>query len=839
MLATWTRVKLSCRNFSNGKPVESIDTEKSRIILHELEPGWWILATIDLTRLPKTQTQAPKDTPHDDSIDYSSREVAPPQLLLRYLQRAHSIFLLHHAVSLGDLHARLSRGAFCDLLDRFWSRFIWNWDVLLHGNPSVDIYNGVKLAAGGELGIGVGEEEWGSGEREVLEDFVSRTEGLVDLVVARYGDAPVEQAKEDDPKKPGNLQIRQDPWLGTDADPRAFDGVLFSGVGAISRRSLAAVSHWMEWIYKFGEGAYGVGENPSSRHRRRRGRQPQSRNDGKSASGSHAKQKSIESISPIPRHPSDLRRKAMERNASGPNIPPPLIGAVEKSPDKAIKQAKSTEMRHASAGEKLHGAEAPVEDASLFGTDKMIKYLRLGYGSSWTLSPKGLPKTTPPDGAADASIPASADQNVPPSLTPGNQNEEDDADEDRLQEIEPTPEISDSEEVPFVQRLEQSIGRFIIGLSGDLEDTEMLDDEPDDHEQASTAHVPKRVFLRTLHLELAEMPAAFPTESQEDDNSNEQGSSRGSANHQSSVAGSGSYFGSHKKLQVAVYVHQPFIFAFLFSLHTGMLTFPSFYRNIHHQLGPLQRPLLRSTDPAKVARRIADAVGERFSTTTSADKADESGGPQAAETIFDIVFDPDKLTVRTSIPNVPRPGSIAAEGLSALSRNAVTVSGSWYTLGIPISNAPLTMPVESEDGALPSQWTRVEALNVHTQILNTWIATHDESHGESRRERERTVKTGRGWWVLWMRVPSYSNYGIENDKEAFLVRKATDYADSAQRKEAGSIGGGSRWLLREQTGEASGSGSGSRTGGGTTAGVSEGVGVDARKWIDGLLSLSR
>jgi hypothetical protein len=32
------------RSFSDGKSVDTIDTEKSRIILHELEAGWWILA---------------------------------------------------------------------------------------------------------------------------------------------------------------------------------------------------------------------------------------------------------------------------------------------------------------------------------------------------------------------------------------------------------------------------------------------------------------------------------------------------------------------------------------------------------------------------------------------------------------------------------------------------------------------------------------------------------------------------------------------------------------------------------------------------------------------------
>jgi hypothetical protein len=32
------------RGFASGSSVDTIDTEKSRVILHELEPGWWILA---------------------------------------------------------------------------------------------------------------------------------------------------------------------------------------------------------------------------------------------------------------------------------------------------------------------------------------------------------------------------------------------------------------------------------------------------------------------------------------------------------------------------------------------------------------------------------------------------------------------------------------------------------------------------------------------------------------------------------------------------------------------------------------------------------------------------
>lgn len=32
------------KNFSGDQAVDTIETEKTRVVLHELEPGWWILA---------------------------------------------------------------------------------------------------------------------------------------------------------------------------------------------------------------------------------------------------------------------------------------------------------------------------------------------------------------------------------------------------------------------------------------------------------------------------------------------------------------------------------------------------------------------------------------------------------------------------------------------------------------------------------------------------------------------------------------------------------------------------------------------------------------------------
>ena len=32
------------RGFANGKPLDAVDTEKSRVVVHELEARWWIVA---------------------------------------------------------------------------------------------------------------------------------------------------------------------------------------------------------------------------------------------------------------------------------------------------------------------------------------------------------------------------------------------------------------------------------------------------------------------------------------------------------------------------------------------------------------------------------------------------------------------------------------------------------------------------------------------------------------------------------------------------------------------------------------------------------------------------
>lgn len=225
---------------------------------------------------------------------------------------------------------------------------------------------------------------------------------------------------------------------------------------------------------------------------------------------------------------------------------------------------------------------------------------------------------------------------------------------------------------------------------------------------------------------------------------------------------------------------QPFFFTFLFELHTDSLAMPSFYHSIHHQLGPLQRPLLVSTSPRRVFERLSEASIPKSTTPTN-----------SSEPIWDLVYNPANLTVHTTIPNIPELGAASAR--------------------------------DSSPQAIAASWSRAEALSVHSQILNTYSCTRRSSS-----DLERTCKTGRGWWVVWMKLPSRRSTGVHNGQthaEAFLVRKASDYVTPATRAPRGLFGL-----------DLSGNQPSSRWG---PTQLAEGIGIDARQYIDGLLSLNR
>lgn len=334
----------------------------------------------------------------------------------------------------------------------------------MNGNPAVDLFNGLKLGAGGELGIGVGEEDWGSGEREVLEGFIGRTEGLVDLVVSRFGDAPIVE--------PASKFITKFEWQGIGIRPRPSDGVIFSGIGAVTRQSVKAVSSWVELLYKYGKEAYGIRDNPSAPRRPRhtnRSHEPEKR-----AKNPHNQNSSRSNQS-----------GTSESQSQAPiiGIPPPIIGPTGVS----AAASKRSRLNHEGNGTKNNsGATANGEDRSS-GTATLMKYLTLGvYGSKG-----GTASETP---IVHRRVSYLRDENL--------------VDHD----AESRKSSNFSSSLPE-QRI--SHGYFMIGPQGELDpDNNMEDDDQDTEPSTDRESVDgnenwsQRTMLRTIYVERTKSNAA-------------------------------------------------------------------------------------------------------------------------------------------------------------------------------------------------------------------------------------------------------------------------------------------------------------------------------------------
>ncbi|KAF3047255.1 hypothetical protein E8E11_000978 [Didymella keratinophila] len=731
------------RSFSSGDGVDSVETEKSRIVLHELEDGWWILASVDLTQLP------PATASKDAAPEYSSREVSPPALLIQQLVRAHGVFTLHHGWPLEQLFQKHGRAKFCNILNTYWARFCSNWDLLLHGSPAVDVFNGLKLAAGGELGMGVGEEEWGSSERDVLEDFARRTAGLVDVVVSRFGEAAPAQDKKGKQEARPRDDAPAAPWIGSGGPVAATDGVVFSGVGGLSRASLRDVAHWTESIYHYGDHAYGIRDNPTADRRRRRRRDP---NTSRKKPDPPAKEDRA------PPHDSGT--------GEAPRIPPPIVKAVESSLDNASKAVDRSEGREPA---KQEGNML----ASLGDTETWMKYMTLGYGTAW-----GNKKQTEPEEA--------------PVVPPSSETRREQSPE-AMRYIEPAPDVDLAEEKRKAQVRAENDGYFLVGLKGDMVEAD-LDDENDEGNWNA------RIPLRTVYV--------HQVKSNKPNSLSESDETPGEETH--APAWNLGVKLEKSRLRPVVYVHRPFIYTFLFAHRTPSLTLASFYRSLHAFFAPLHRSLDRNTAPARVAQRLAAARNHQTTTSTTA------AGPNDLP-IYDLVWDPRTLTLHSSLPNIPDPGTLLAEGLS------------------------------SRDG-LEGGWSRVDALNVHSAILSTVTSTR-----RSRSEIERTCKTGRGWWVVWMRLPpsqpsqptpsenenqdseetgdskASASVAFNTDelREAFLIRRARD-AETSQPKSGRSLASG-MWSGMGIGGSTTQQRMGGKAAGWGPKGLAEGIGIDARR----------
>ncbi|PBP16200.1 putative Vacuolar fusion protein CCZ1 [Diplocarpon rosae] len=781
------------RSFSDGRAVDTVETEKSRIVLHELESGWWILASINLTVLPgTTNTNAGKGKgqEHDEKTpEYSSREVKPAILLLGDLLRAHSTFLLHHASSMSALFVRTRRSKFMGILGRYWDTFLLTWNVLMHGNPANALYGGIKVAACGELGVGVGEEERGSAEREVLEGFVGRIEGLVDVIVSKFGEA--EEPKDTGTPHQKNAQHSPtEPWLGSGNEPGAEDGTVFLGTGALSRKSLRDVSHWVEDLYKWGPYAYGVIDNPSSNRRTKKFKKRSPVRKDVLPHETSKKARQVYGLS----FRDKCHRDSPPRQTSMATVDP-IPDNSDGAPSGPVAIAPRPSLRRRTSS--FTGSES---DSTVKGS-RFVQYLKFGYGTHWSLG------STSTAEASSVQPISKTDQEVESPRVPRHSN---------------SPPRTDGTFETSTYAHKGSSGHYLIGLLGDIDDDDAEDShvDPEEIQDGSKDDSNSRLLLRTLTLELERKEDAR-TETEISIDLGDRKLSQSTVNGSEHTGTSTTSYESQdrnktKKLRVVVYVNRPFVFVFLFELRTDALALSSLYRSLHHQITPLMKPLL-------------------VSTAYRASKPEVAAAGESATPIYDLVWDPRLLTINSSIPNIPDPLQKQSHPMESL------------------------------------VWSRIEALNTHMQIVNTYVASSTD--GSSL---ERTCKTSRGWWVVWTKIPDpdtskvgfvvpslvkeesqesqrtigpslksgqTSTFGasmtsgpahpylesqndevVPHDKEIFLIRRASDHVAA---KSAGSFASGPSVAASESS-WISGPGK-----------LAQGIGVDTKRYIEDLLNLNR
>ncbi|KAA8895484.1 hypothetical protein FN846DRAFT_911707 [Sphaerosporella brunnea] len=449
----------------------SVETQRSRIVTLELEEGgWWVHAQVDLTYIHNPTVQPPTQ-------EFSSREVATPQLLLAQLKKAYTQFRFHYGTFAMNWE-RLDRAAFCRRLEKYWLRWAWvRWDVMLHGNPVIDILaeKAIRMA-GGRLG-----KEIGLQERVFMEGWIKKekTHGLVDMVVSRFGgeDKEEEEGGKDDSgttaSKRSSLWFWSSQQGGTasttkdttkkhaqDQPPPVLipsDGCVFKGIGALEVNDVA---NYLSELYEKGDDTYVVTSNGVRRKRRRKQRPNGTPRLGIS-SGESSPRRSTSTVrharteSDGPRRTgSNLGREPeVQDSAPQPGDPPQETTPAQASSSSPPEGDTTAKYRN------LINANSKILNLLTFGLSSRVQSMHLR-GSSIS---------------SEAGIAAAAES---PEDSNNNNIENDPA------EAEPSNKL---------QR-----GSFLIGFQGDLD----IEDIDDDHEDSSG-----RITTRTVYLPRASSTA--------------------------------------------------------------------------------------------------------------------------------------------------------------------------------------------------------------------------------------------------------------------------------------------------------------------------------------------
>ncbi|POS84982.1 hypothetical protein EPUL_004645 [Erysiphe pulchra] len=769
------------KSFSNGKPVKTIDTEKSRILLHEFEPSWWILASINLTILP-CNSGATTYSGQKKSNEYSSRDVKPAELLLMDLLRAHSTFLLHHTSSINELFIQTKRSKFQRILSRYWDLFIARWNVYMHGNPAHNLYLGIKIAACGELGIGVGEEHRGSAEREVLEGFTHQVKGMVDVFVSKFGDERDSGTLNDEFFGEENIQKS---WIGNGKELNSEDGAILLGTGYLSRKSIRDISYWIEDLYRWGIYTYGVIDDPNSSDRSRKSRKEYYSERKYLSSDTH---KDVLDLNRRKKKKSNLSLVGHTEDVQGSLEQQSTVQGSPKTPTTS-KNPKDTQFSN-----NLSKVVNKQDDSS-DNNSTLTHILKLGYGS-YKLLGRTWSKGEADNVKAREVTPSSNDLNLKDSSCSS------------------TTGKLDSNKRSF------SKGHFLIGLTDDIEDSKNTLREKRTKDQSSNIeNLAKfsKISRRKLVLEL-EHNNVDSIEARE--NCSTENLQYSWTSHISPETEQKKKTESH---QVVIYASKPFIFTFLFKSDQADLASPDIYRILHHQIQQIVDPLLSST---------------KYRVSKPEIMIDSTETP-----IFDLVWDPKNLTISSTIPNipdiseihVPSTGSFPWSGPEALNTHIQIIkayitsrespefericktSRGWWIVWTKILepvqeyNRKTSQELDCTSNKMAA-WSKPEML----EKSDTYEANLNETEklvSENDTEKSDSSKV----------TDFYSNNSLRTKREILLIRRTGDHVvprSMGGLSNASSIIGSERgWSFGPST-------------------LLQEIGVDTRQYIDRLLNLA-
>ncbi|KAF8544076.1 hypothetical protein BDD12DRAFT_817892 [Trichophaea hybrida] len=652
------------RGFSTTDNCTSVETQKSRVVTLELEGGWWVHAQIELTYIYNPIVQPP-------TTEYSSREVAPPQLLLAQLKKAHAQFCFLYGTMAMNWE-RLDRVTFCRRLEKYWLRWAWvRWEVMLWGSPAVDILGDKAISmAGGRLG-----KEIEKHERDFMVEWAKKEKvrGLVDMVVSRFGEADSPAVRIDasgtTARGGSGLWFWHRKGEGTSNDSKKSadelpptlmpsDGCIFKGIDALEVKE---VTNYLSELYEKGDDAYAVSNSGVRRKKRKKPNEPSRLGISSGESSPRRSTSTVrlarEGSDGPKRSGSNLGKEASENPTETTKPPNPISPSGESGLGNVLAGP--------SQGEDTEDTTTKLRSLAA-ANGKILNLLTFGWSSRVNLGRS----TAPAEDTGDSTTP---EDNTEPTET---------------ETTGPPTETAKNEDI------KRQRGSFLVGFQGDLD----LEDIDDDHEDSSgritsrtawlsrTPLVDKTLETTSTEILDADRPKPPPLE----------------------------------EFKIVVYTNKPFIFAFLFNPSSHSLSSPSFYRSIHHQLSPLVQSLVPS--PAKQSLRTI------------------SSNP--CKPPFHLILLTSPSALYTTIPPIPEPGR--------------DVPG----------------------------WSRADALHVYMVILGML---------QERGDRERSVRSMKGWWVNWMKLKGGRG-------EGFVIRRAGEGKGEVEGVSQRDVKKYLEGLVKEETG---------------------------------------